>query len=563
MKNLRTILWLAVAVVLLLFAHVLLTVRGRSAHVAGDRTSLVSLSDEAVTLLKISRPGEPDVVLSKAGHWCFVEPFSGSVDLQAVNRLVDALAFAPLCDHYGERELLRLGRTRADFSLAPPRFSVSLRAGDTSARVGFGSPIPSKEEVYVAVDGEDGISTVPSNVLAAVDLRVDDLRRRALFLETPSQVSAVDIKRGSGSFLRFARAGEKWSLVQPQASPAAADRVRALLESTLAADAVDFVWPVGATNESQAVNAALLAGYGLDPESAVTVTFKFADGADRQVSYGKEAREGLVYALVQNQSAIVTVPVALKDQSSAEAALFTDTRLFPLAAEQVNSILVADGPTRYLLACDAAGRWRLDAPVAAPADQDAVRALLDRLLSLKGDAVVAKGGVGVSLSTNSPTVVVNREAALGDTVLEGLRSREIVRIARSSVKRLVVMPAAGGEPTAVIYDRDRRAWNVESSVRQGTVDVKAVEAVLGALDPLTAIGVVSLKVSAAELRNYGLDKPSMTLAVDTFQEGEVRRNVLVGGTTDGGAYATLGSSDAVFILPLADVEAFSTPLVSE
>ena len=83
-------------------------------------------------------------------------------------------------------------------------------------------------------------------------------------------------------------------MVQPKEASASAIRVRQLLAELMATSAVDFIWPNGTEGEGQTLSSALLAGYGLDPESAVTVTLKCADGTDRQIAFGKEAKDGLV-----------------------------------------------------------------------------------------------------------------------------------------------------------------------------------------------------------------------------------------------------------------------------
>ena len=121
----------------------------------------------------------------------------------------------------------------------------------------------------------------------------------------------------------------------------------------------------------------------------------------------------------------------------------------------------------------------------------------------------------------------------------------------------------GSLPTAVVYGRDRRAWNVESPGKDGaTVLPEGVDAVLAAINPLTAERVEKLKVPASDLDGYGLGAPYLTIAVDQDREDAVRRNILVGGKTVGGRFATVGSADAVFVVSDAVVEALSAPLVS-
>ena len=57
-----------------------------------------------------------------------------------------------------------------------------------------------------------------------------------------------------------------------------------------------------------------------------------------------------------------------------------------------------------------------------------------------------------------------------------------------------------------------------------------------------------LKVLAADLDDYGLDKPSLTIAIDQEVDAAVRRNIMVGKKTKGGRFATIGASDAVFVI---------------
>ena len=65
------------------------------------------------------------------------------------------------------------------------------------------------------------------------------------------------------------------------------------------------------------------------------------------------------------------------------------------------------------------------------------------------------------------------------------------------------------------------------------------------------------------MKAYGLDAPFLTVAIDQERADAVRRNILIGGETDGGRFATVGSADAVFVLSWESVEALSAPLVSD
>ena len=329
MRNMRIIVWLSVGIAALLGVNILLTFNDSQDTAIVQRTSLLPFPDDAVSLIEISRGGVVESVLTHTGSWRLVEPFAGSVDEAVVLKLLDALAYAPLDDSLGDQELLRLGRTRADFGLESPRLAVRIRAGASETAISFGSPTPSASGVYAAIDDVRAVFVVPSNTFAAVDVPASGFRRRTLFTSGEESVASFDVKRGAGEFMRFRREGDGWLMVQPTEGPASLTKIKKLLSDVMSASAVDFVWPVGGSNEVAEASDALLAGYGLGAESAVTLTLKGTDGSDRRISFGSDAGEGRVYALVHNGAAVVTVDAALKDLVSPGNSALADPRLFP------------------------------------------------------------------------------------------------------------------------------------------------------------------------------------------------------------------------------------------
>ena len=562
MRNMRIIVWLSVGIAALLGVNILLTFNDSQDTAIVQRTSLLPFPDDAVSLIEISRGGVVESVLTHTGSWRLVEPFAGSVDEAVVLKLLDALAYAPLDDSLGDQELLRLGRTRADFGLESPRLAVRIRAGASEAAISFGSPTPSASGVYAAIDDVRAVFVVPSNTFAAVDVPASGFRRRTLFTSGEESVASFDVKRGAGEFMRFRREGDGWLMVQPTEGPASLTKIKKLLSDVMSASAVDFVWPVGGSNEVAEASDALLAGYGLGAESAVTLTLKGTDGSDRRISFGSDAGEGRVYALVHNGAAVVTVDAALKDLVSPGNSALADTRLFPYEPSQVSGMSIADDGVACMLAKNEDGTWRLDSPISAAASSTAVDSLLSAVLALRGGDT-DENGVEVSISADERKVRVSR-AALGPGFrLENLRSLEILKIDPASVRRLSVTGSGTNGTESVVYDRDRRAWSVEVSSVKGTVSENGVARVLGVVNPLEAGRIVKLKVSADDLGGYGLEKPRLTVAIDLEREDAIRRNILVGDATDGGCFATVGASDAVFVLPESAVYDLSADIVEE
>ena len=535
---------------------------GKGPSSTSKRTTLVDFQSEAVSV-RIERVGSPAVVLDRGlGGWRLTDPFTSGADEQAVMKLVDVLTQTPVVEVISDSELLKLGRTRADFSLEEPVLTVTLTGMDKSVcRFMFGSATPTQDGVYASVEGVDAVFILGKPAFSFVDVRPDDLRQRSLLPLGGAWVTSFEIKREGIPLLEFLRTGAGWNVGSEKAS---SQKITEFIDDLTTASAVSFIWPVGSSNETDHATSSLLAGYGLDPDSAVTVTLNDINGKSRRLSFGKEADDGNVYALVQNGNAIVTVPSKLRDFARQDPVMFTDSRLFPVEARSVNGFSVSSDGSLYSLVRDKDGKWGLESPVVAPADQEASDALLSLILSLSPADVVKENGVAVSVLTNMSKVLVPRERILGKRTFEDLRSREMLKIDAPLVKRIVSTVGGKTPKTAsVVYDRERRQWNLDTEADGVAVNVKGVESVLSVINPLAAVRIEKLAVVAADLDDYGLDTPFLTVAIDQDSDETIRRNILIGKKTRGGRFATIGSSDAIFVISDATVSRLSASIVGK
>ena len=562
MRNRKAIFVLLVLAILLVAANAVLRYGTREIRASG-RQLLVETSDD-ICRIRLERRGLPAVELGKVGsRWRLVSPYSASAEDQVVMKTIDRLSMTPITDVIVESALLKLGRTRADFSLDEPGLSVGLAFEKGGReRIEFGAKTPLGDGVYASVDGLGSVFIVPVEILKTLDADAGRFRRRAIFTVDENAVSAFSIKRGGEPVMELVRGESGWRV---KGAVASLQKVSTFLSKITSATADSFVWPVGASNETEHVSTALLAGYGLDPDTAVTVTLKDLDGADCRVSFGKEAQDGKVYALSHGGTAIVTLPASLKAMAEQDEALFTDLRLFPSDSRSVGSFSLLDHDVLYAFVRGKDGGWSLESPIIARADAASVDAVLSRVLSLSAsDSVPADEGIAVSLSTNSAKAVVSRESVFGTLAPENLRSKEIMKIDPKLVKRIVRIDGTeGAGPVSVVYDRERKLWTMENGVTDAVPNQKGIESVLLSVSPLTALKIEKLKVLAADLDDYGLDKPFLTLAVDQEVDAAVRRNIMVGKRTEGGRFATIGASDAVFVIGDAVLERLSAAIVGK
>ena len=574
MNNRRPILFFVVGTLLIGGLLVWLEMRARRAVPDAREGVLCEFLPERVDACSIQR-GQDEVELARGtdGTWRIARPFAVVADAAAVARLVDALTLVPVADMRSEGELLEMNETLADFGIGTNAFTVTLGAGGKQTIVSFGNASPSGTEVYAHVEGSRSICALPRDAFDRIPCDVDDFRERGVLACPRDEISGLDIRMPDKPVVRLTRADGGWAILSPAAVPADGAAVGALVDCLAAAQVMAFEMPSRAhpSVPTGGIRADDLVSYGLD--AGLSVTVRGAADYTEQVMFGRSAGTNLVWALVRNGTAVVSVDAALAERCRADSASLRDTRVFPFAeGETVTSVSFTAGPAVYVLARDSNSVWRIEAPVVAPADQPKVAAFMERLLRLRQTDVSDEGRAGdervlVSVSTtvtNRPGLAVSVELLGGKAAFADLRSKTLLAIDPATVRRLSVRAESGVE-TAVRLNVERGAWDLvrgegaSSDARR--VNDEAVKALLSALARVEATGVETLAATADDLRRCGLDKPAFVLAVDVEAADAVRQNILVGGNAPGGGrYATVGGADAVFVISRRTAADFTTPL---
>lgn len=562
MNNRKCIFYLFAGILAVIAVHLYLSFGG--GEKLRVRTTALDRSMLQADGIVIERTGAPVVRLGNIdGEWRIFEPYVSKAASGAVARILDSLVLYKIVESYSDNYLAKAAKRRSDFGLADPVVKIRVTKGRDRACVHLGDRTPDGGGVFAVIEGDAMTYVLDRRVLEFSDIPSDELRSRELSERESSPVHMFDVKRAQGSLMRFSRKNGQWMLRADREgfadSPASNARIDEFLNALSKAEARSFIWPVGASNEPSVVTAPLLAGYGLDSESGITITIRDKGLPPSQIVFGNEAGAGLVYALVRNSAAVVTVDGRLKDMALESD--FSDSRLFPGEPSRVSRIAITDNGVDYLLAKNADGDWVMDSPVVAPADEKGVSLLLDRILA----ATVAErdmDGLAVSLATNAPVERISRGVLPAGFSFAALRSRKIATFEPSDIRRIVSEPGAGLPGSSVLFDKDRRTWIVENSESGSSVRQDAVATILDELRSLDAVSVVTLKATDAELARFGLDDPAYTVSVDFFKENSIRRNVFIGERTSTGYYATMGAAfDAVFILSDESVARLTTPLL--
>lgn len=564
MSNRNTIFCLLAGIVLAVAAHIYISYGGGGK--LAPRTAVLNRAMLQADRIAVERPGRDAVELRRTDSgWRMVEPYAAEAAQAGVSRMLDSLVLLKIVETYSDKYLLKAGRRRSDFGLANPSVKITVSKGSESVRVVLGDMVPGGEGVFAAVEGDGTMYVLDRRVLEFSDVGPDGFRSREIVKRRTGEIEMFSIKCAGGAMMNFVRSDGRWMCrADRNASadtPASGVKIEEFLSALVKSEARSFVWPVGASNEPQVATAPLLAGYGLDSENGIALTIHDRGLNPVRMVLGNEAEGGLVYALVQDSSAVVTVDGRLKDL--AVKSDFSDLRVFPFDAAGVVRLSVTDDDVEYLLAKKPDGEWIIDSPVSAQADGKEVQKLIERILAATVDDRDANG-ITVSVSTNAPAERLSPSVLPEDFSFARLRSREISAFDPSDIRRIVSCTDDSPDGSSVVFDKDKRAWIVENSESGTSVRQKAVADILGALESLEAVSIVSLKATESELKEFGLDKPRYTVSVDFFKENSLRRNIFVGERTEAGYYATMGAAfDAVFILSHENVARITAPLVAK
>ena len=349
----------------------------------------------------------------------------------------------------------------APFGLTEPTVSVTFATPDGEpVTLSVGDESLTGGEHYAAVGNR--VILVAGFVESTLNRTTFELRDRSILEFTGPDIASLTVEQGGG-MLRFAKADNEWSVVEPLAARADFGLVEALIGRLGSGEMV------AVESESAADDA--LEPFGLDtPRLTATVE---VGGASHTLLVGDENPESTVYARDAARDLVFTIDAALVDDLARGADTYREKDLFDFRPFNATALAVLrdDRTLRFEKGPaaenedaeeDAAGEdvWRRVEPEPADVERPEMDALLRALSELRADSFVEnRRGTGL----DAPLAAVT--ATFGDDGEE-----ERVLIGRSGD---VTYGLHGDEPGAAVLDAD-------------AVD-DALEA-LDALDPAAATG---------------------------------------------------------------------------
>ncbi len=375
-------------------------------------------------------------------------------------------------------------------------------------------------------------------------------------------VEEIVVRKGEAT-LQLRKTGDAWSLAAPVAAPA--DR-RAVEDLATSLTTLRVEREIDANPQKPA-------DFGLAPP-VVEITFK-VKGQERGVKLGAKNPTGTwVYAQEAGKTAVLLVPEGLLRDAQKPASDFRDRTLLAFDRKDVKAVDVR-GPAGQVIATVTAkgpDEWALTAPLAVPADREAITGLLEKLRAAKVKEFVADGKGPAEYGLDRPTrltlemgegatrttrtlrfgkalpdkkgVYAQREGEAGVLLLEeelgkavpasaaSLRDKSVFAYDRGKIERVEVESPKGKVALAI---QDGK-WRITAPVALRGDEGAVSEWLFKARD-LRARDFVA--EDGKRLAAYGLDKPHVRLTVWEKEAKEPKVLLLAPAREKDRAHATV------------------------
>ena len=477
--------------------------------------------------------------LEKAGDfWQIKQPLRARANYSAVSSILDELEFVERARAIPEKEFK--GMSLGDFGLQTPRIRLTLQGKRKPIVLLVGNETPTKDAVYVQVQGEKNVVVAPKFIYERLNRTLDDLRDRLVIdfqaaaatrIEIRSADHAIELVKSGGS----TNAESRWALTRPLAARADQRKVGELLADLSGVQVTDFV-----SDDPKDLHT-----YQLDePEREVTV---WTGESGKTVLLGRAPTNDAskVYAKLRSTDSIYTVPSSVAQKLAVQANDLRDPRVLAFSEDSVRGIDLLHGTDRIsLVHTDTA--WKITTPLAVAADEAAVRRLLGHLSGLSvrqftadvatdldkyglaapmatvslrglGSNAVAQLLVGALDASNTVRFVKRPDEPFVYGVdtnivswLPGnylaLRSRFVADVKADEITRLVIEKKTG----KVVLQRGMdKKWKLVEPA-EGVLDNDALQYALEEFAALRAEDFI--REGRDNLAEYGLEEPEVTIS---------------------------------------------------
>ena len=334
--------WMLVFIALLIGGLVALDhYKGTSTEDAETRRKhFLDFQAKDVTSLKIELTNQVFVLEKSGDQWQIKQPLDVRANSSTVSSILDELEFAERSRTITEKELK--GANLDEFGLEKPRARATLRTKKGAVGLLVGSETPTKDALYVQVQGQRNVHVASKSIYDRLNRTLDDLRDRIVVDFQPASATRFEIK-SADHVIELAKSAAttntetRWALTRPLAARADPRKVSELLADLNALRVLDFV-----SEDPKELHA-----YQLDePEREVTV---WTGESGKTLLLGRTLTNNAskVYAKLKSADSIFTVPASTAQKFAVQANDLRDARVLTFAEDDVRSLELIHGAEKF------------------------------------------------------------------------------------------------------------------------------------------------------------------------------------------------------------------------
>jgi hypothetical protein len=402
---------------------------------------LLTIKSADATRLELVASNQTIVVEKINQHWSIKQPLSVRADDSAVNAIIDQLEFAQRDRTFTEKEIT--ASSLADFGITNPRLRLTVRDKQGDHVVLFGNATPTKEAVYIQVQGEKMPCLTGKSLFERANVTLDSLRDRTVLEAQGIATTRIELKTAD-RVIELARNPSKnepeprWAFVKPFQARADQQKVGDLLAVISALRVQDFVSEDPKDAHTHQLD---------DPRHEVTL-WTGDKGQTLLIGRIPTNDTAKVFAKLKSADSIFTLPADSVKKFDLQVNDLRDTHVLTVADTNVQTIAIARGADKITLS--RSNRfWNVVGATLAPADDARVQDILRRLTELTTTQFVADvatdlGKYGLTTPMLAVTLQDAGTNALAQLFVGGVDPTGKTRYVKRGDERFIYGVPAGG-----------------------------------------------------------------------------------------------------------------------
>lgn len=351
---------------------------------------ILSVPEADITKIAIKK-GDDETQLAKndAGKWEITAPKALRADQDAVSGVISTMSSMS-----AERLIDAKTANLSEYGLAQPAVEVSItEKNNKTQKLLVGDKTPTGNAIYVALEGDPRVFTLPTYTESTIDKSTKDLRDKRLLIFDQDKVSQVELQAKKQD-IEFGRNKDQWQIVKPKPYRADDSNVQDLIRKL-----ADAKMDLSVSDEDQKKEAAAFAA------GTVVGVAKITDASGTQELQVRKDKTDY-YAKSSDVDGVYKVGTDVGQALDKSVDDFRNKKLFDLGFIDPDKIEFQDGAKTYYLTKGGTDWWSADGKKMDAIDAETFEEKVRDLSASKFvDAGFTKASMELTATSNSGKTV--------------------------------------------------------------------------------------------------------------------------------------------------------------